>query len=256
MKRHLIYAFTFLLSAVAFAEDNDFPPDEISFPEEDQPIETVFSPLGYRVKNDVRIFVRGTKRSPCMGTPYGIVERDGNTLKVAVKVRQKVSRDRLCIQMRVPFTADIKIADVPPGSYDIIVNGGTHNVRYANLNIAPAIHDSLYDFLYPAVDYVKVDPKTRMVELHGKNPSKHYKLDKIIHTSNGVNTYAIMAIMDGSVCKPNEKGQIDEAVCRPGEEDPFVYHYQLPHDLYAPEILVHVRTLDGFWKNEVFSPKD
>jgi len=232
-----------IFGAISNAE-GDFPEDEINLDDEVLLVDSVFTPKGYDINDDIRVFVSGTKPSPCFGTPYGVVERIGNELKITVRARQKVAKDRLCIAMEVPYLAGIRIKDIPAANYDLHVNPGTFHAITAKLEISPSATDSIDDFLYPAVEYITVDPKTRVVKLHGTNPSKCLQLDKIIHTSNGINTYAIMAIMEkrGSVCEV--------------ELDPFVYTYQLPHDLHADKILVHVRTLDGTWQNKVFSPEN
>lgn len=243
MKRWLAAGFLMMFGAIANA-DGDFPEDEINLGEEVLRVDTVFTPKGYDINDDIRVFVSGSKPSPCFGTPFGVVERIGSELKITVKAKQKATKDRLCIALEVPFLEGIKVKDVPAGTYDVHVNPDTFHAKTAKLEITPSVTDSIDDFLYPAVERITVNPKTRLVRMIGTNPSKCLQLEKMIHTSNGVNTYAIMAIME-------KRGNVCEA-----KPDPFVYTYQLPHDLHAEKLLVHIRTLDGLWKNEVFSPEN
>ena len=245
MKR-FVFSLTLamLISGVSLAEDchsSDFPSDELHAGEEVLLVDSVFAPQGFDSNDRIEAVVTGWKPSPCFGEPKSYVERVGNDVRITVKAVRRVTRDRLCIDMAVPFLLPVRLPQMPAGEYNIYVNHETAVPQFAKMQIAAPTNESIDDFLYPDVEYIKIDPKTRIVEIVGENPSPCYVLDRIISTSNGSNTYALMPIM-----------QKKDVICTQ-QLTPFKYTYRLPNDIQASKVLVHVRTIDGKSKNKVFS---
>lgn len=247
----LFTAFILAISTQAFSGDFqkyslfsdeiiDFPHDDLHLGEDVVDVENVFIPRGFDANDKIEIIVSGWKPSPCYGTPRAEIVRSGNDISVVMKAKKMVGRDRLCIDMAVHYMVSVPVEPVPAGNYNVTVNADASQPQFAQMEIAPHTGGSIDDFLYADVDHVTVDAKTRTVTLEGENPSPCIVLDKIMSTSNGVDTYALMPIM-----------RKKDAVC-PQVLTPFVYKFKLPNDIHAPKVLVHVRTLNGNSKNRVF----
>jgi hypothetical protein len=222
----------------------DFPPDELFLEEEIVTVESVFAPKGFDAGDRLEIIASVWTPTPNYTDPKGYVERVGNDIKITVKAKRRTSRNHLNIDMAMHHLISIPVPAVPAGDYNVYVNTETASPQFAKMEIAPPMNASIDDFLYPVVKYVEVNAKTRDVELVVENPNSCYVLDRIISTSNGVNTYALMPIMR------KKEGFCTQALTT------VKYFYKLPHDLHASRLLVHVRTLDGNSKNEMFEPKD
>lgn len=250
MKRSLVLILS-LFAFVAFADPdsdigggdwrNDLPQDDLIIGEETVFVDNVFIPKGFDAKDNIEIIATGWKPSPCYGTPKALIEKVGNDIKITLKASKRVGRDRICIEMAQHFQVTIPINPVPAGIYNVIVNPNTDVPHFSHMEVALPANNSIDDFLYADVEQVSVDPLTRTVTLRGENSSPCLELDRLVSTSNGLNTYAIMPIM-----------RKKDAIC-PQVLTPFSYKYDLPNDLHASKILVHVRTIDGKSRNKVFS---
>lgn len=220
---------------------SNIPHDVINLGDEVVHVDSVFTPKGFDENDHVEIMASGYLPSPCFRRPYGSIEKAGNDIKITVRAARMASRDRICIEMAVPYLISIPVGPVVAGKYTVTVNTATNIPLFSEMEIEPSTNGTIDNFLYAKVEQVSVDRKTRTVTLRGENPSPCIELEKIISTSNGFNTYAVMPIM-----------RQKDAIC-PQVITPFEYTYQLPDDLHAPKVLVHVRTLDGNSKNAVFS---
>jgi hypothetical protein len=202
-------------------------------------VERVFAPKGFDANDHIEAFAMAIKSSPCVDQPKATVEVSGNNIHVVLKATRRTSRqDTLCIDMAVPVLATIPIGPIPAGSYNITVNGQSPNPAFTSMDIELSSNSSIDNFLYAAVDHIKVDKDNRVMTLSGENPSPCITLDKIDVISNNKDVYAILPIMK----------KID-AIC-PQVITPFEYSFALPNEL-SGEVLAHVRTLDGGSKNKV-----
>lgn len=218
-----------------------FPQDELNLGEETVYVENVFVPKGFDAKDKVEVIASVWTPNPCFSTPIGHVEIVGNDINITVKSSQRANRGRPCIEIAAHHLVSIPVLPVPAGHYNVHVNRETDAPKFSPLEIAVPTHNSIDDFPYAEVDRIEVDAVNKVVTLYGENPSPCIVLDKIIHTSNGLNTYALMPIM-----------RKKDAIC-PQILTPFAYSYPLPNELHAQKILFHVRTFNGNSKNKMFS---
>lgn len=208
-------------------------------------VEHLFIPKGFDENDHVQVMVYGHLPNPCFRRAHAEAKRDGDHITVTVKATRRINPNRVCIEMAVPFLLPVDVGHIKPGDYTVSVSTNSANPAKLHVEAQSGDHISIDDFLYANVSSVEVDAKTRVVTLKGENPSPCLELDQIFSTSNGENTYAVMPVVKKK----------EDVECT-AEETPFVYTYQLPDDLNAKKVLVHVRTLEGNSKNKVFVPRN
>lgn len=194
------------------------------------PVRGVFLPNGFDANDDTEAIVSVFAPTPC-DTPQWRVERDGNNIKIDVTATRSISPDRVCIDMAVKHLITIPLGQLNEGTYTIKVNPDAPSTQSALLKISPPSNISIDNYLYANVEHVRINQNRTQVTLFGTNPSDCVALKEIKFTSNGLNTYAILPIM--------EKIKDD---C-PVVDVPFEYTVDLPHDFGTDMFLVHVRSL-------------
>lgn len=205
------------------------------------PVENVFIPSGFDDNDAVEIVVTGYLPNLCYKSPGYSIEIKGNTIEVSVHSLFYYSKSLHCAEMIVPFMEVVSLGVLKQGSYDVVVNRKTDMSKKGELNISAAQTSSADNFNYAYVNYIEVTEDKNKIKLKGHSVSDCFILDRIDHKSNGKDTYSIL---------PKLK-QISD-FC-PMKMVPFTEEYELPQELKASKILLHVRTLNGKSYNRVIS---
>lgn len=246
MKRSFSFAALLMTGSFAFAHTIEYS-EIINFGEVTVDVNHVFAPKGFDENDHIEIIATGFLPDPCHRRPYGVVEKIGNEIKITVKANRSLDTNRPCLGMAVPYLVAVPVGPVQKGSYKVTVNEATARPLFAQMEISerdPNVK-SIDDYLYANVEQVSVDATTRVVSLRGENHTPCLELDFIKSISNESNTYALLPVL-----KKNENVECTD------EPAPFEYKYQLPNDLQASKILVHVRSVNGRSVNKVFAPKN
>jgi hypothetical protein len=149
-----------------------------------------------------------------------------------------------CAQVIVPYIEYINIGVLDRGNYQLAVNENTSWEKKSKLAIAEATSNSIDENIYANVEEIaKGEEGTRKVYLKGNNPSDCFELKEVLVKDNGVDTYSIL---------PKLK-QI-KANC-PKVMVPFSYEVEIPQNLEADKVLLHVRVMDGRSVNAFFNNK-
>jgi hypothetical protein len=69
--------------------------------------------------------VSGFLPTPCHRLDWSVSPPDPAN-RVAVELRTTAEPDRLCAQVVEPFTAEIELGALPPGTYEAVVAGGSY----------------------------------------------------------------------------------------------------------------------------------
>jgi len=110
------------------------------------------------------------------------------------------------------------------------------------MQIAEASSSSIDEAIYANVEeVVKADDGSRKVILKGHNPSDCFELKEIEIKDNGVDVYSVLPKMK----------QV-RAFC-PKKMIPFSYEFDVPQNLEADKVLLHVRVMDGRSVNAFFN---
>lgn len=202
--------------------------------------DNVFVPLGFDSNDESEAIVTGWLPSPCYKRPSGKAEVDGRDIYVEFKATKFDVENSVCILMAVPYTVPVSLGQLKAGDYRIHVNQSELRPKYANISVEEANSDSIDNFVYAGVENVMPVDGTREVILTGTNPSDCLELEDVKMVSNRKDVYAVLPIMK-KVKRRCEKKQVR-----------FNYRVQVPHDLDAEKVLLHVRSMDGRSVNKVF----
>jgi hypothetical protein len=190
-----------------------------------------------------RVMVSGYLPNLCYKAPraeYKIAPGEIN-IKLTAMVE---SSNTICAEMAVPFLESVAVGTLNKGNYTVNVNKGSPYSKSTAMKVFEPRSNSLDEFTYASVDYVKLEQSSRVAVLNGYNPSDCFVLDKVEIVSNKKNTYSVLPIMK----------QIRD-FC-PMKMIPFEYPFMVPQDLTAEKVLLHVRSMDGRSVNTIYNQQN
>lgn len=203
--------------------------------------ENVFVPLGFDENDDSEAIVTGWLPSPCYKRPSGHAKVIGDDIYVDLTATKFDVENSVCILMAVPFTVPVSLGQLKPGEYRLHVNQSNYRPKLANIRVEEANSESVDNFTYAGVEAVTPLENSREVILTGTNPSDCLELEDVKMISNHKDVFAVLPIMK-KVKRTCERKQV-----------PFSYTVQVPAELDADQILLHVRSMDGRSVNKVFN---
>lgn len=203
------------------------------------PVNHVFSPTGFDSNDSSEIVISGILPNLCYKSPSSAVTVNGKNIEV--EVTSLYHPEVACPEMAVPFTETVHLGVMDKGNYKITVNKKSQFQIASSIKIAESTSNSVDDFNYAYVDYVEKELGSNIVKLKGFNPSDCFVLDKVDYVSNGSDTYSVLPKMKqvSSFC--------------PMKLVPFSYEFEVPKELNAPKVLLHVRTMNGNAVNSIFN---
>jgi hypothetical protein len=202
------------------------------------PVTHVFSPKGFDANDNTEVVISGYLPNLCYKAAKADVKVEGR--KIGIRVKAIKSGGPYCPQMIVPFLETAPAGVLDKGDYEVVVNKGLPSEQHSQIFVAESASPAIDDFVYAGVQYVEAVEGTRKVVLKGENPSTCYELDRIDFVSNGRDTYSVLPILK----------KVAE-IC-PRVMVPFAYEVEVPSDLTAAELLLHVRIMNGKSVNSLF----
>jgi hypothetical protein len=207
------------------------------------PVDHVYSPTGFDSNDNTEVVVTGFLPNLCYKAPKSTVSIKDGKVSVEVKATKIQPGLGFCVQVVVPFMEIIKVGVLDKGKYLVSVNENSNWAKKSNINIVEASSSSIDEAIYADVDEVVREEGTRRVQLKGYNPSDCFVLKEIIVKDNGADTYSILPKMK----------QVN-TFC-PKKMVPFTYEVDVPQNLEADTVLLHVRVMDGRSINALFNNK-
>lgn len=221
--KELFIIITFMSSAIFAAEI-------------DLPVLNVYVPYGFDSNDDVQFQIEGYSPSLCLQGPKYYKKVSGNKIFIKV-VASKVLHGDFCPQVVTPFDLSVKLSQLPPGKYQVIVNGRSKEPKRSLLYISKAKSQNVDDHLYAGVWSFRI--RDGFLELRGEHYADCFELDKIEILNNRVNTYSVIPRI--KVINQN---------CSPGDF-PFKYRVKFDNKLDVTKALFHVRVMGGQSINKI-----
>ena len=203
----------------------------------DLPIDHVFVPKGFDSNDSAEIIVKGTLPNLCHKTPTTEVKIEGRSIHISLKSLYYDQTDYFCPPAVLPFEETVRLGVLDKGMYQVSVNAG-RNAQKGILVITEASISNVDDFLYANVEYVQRINDNK-IKLMGVNPSHCFSLKRIDFVSNDIDTYSVLPIL---------KQTAEDC---PYQAVPFEYIVDVPSELAAKQILIHVRGMKGKSVNKV-----
>lgn len=231
-----LFAALVMLPAMSFAAPLSY--------EANVPVDHVYAPAGFDSNDNTEVVVTGFLPNLCYKAPKSTVSVKDGKISVAVKAIKNQQALGFCADVIVPYIEFINVGVLDKGKYQLAVNENTNWEKKSNLVISEASSSSIDEAVYANVDeVVKSDEGSRKVLLKGYNPSDCFELKEIKIMDNGVDTYSILPKMK----------QV-KTFC-PKKMIPFTYEVEVPQNLDADRVLLHVRVMDGRSVNAFFNNK-
>lgn len=231
-----------ILAVLAIIPALGFAAGPVSY-EANVPVDHVYSPAGFDSNDNSEVVVTGYLPNLCYKAPKSTVMVKDGKISVSVKAMKKASLG-FCADVIVPYIEFINIGVLDKGKYQIAVNENSNWEQKSNIVISEASSNSIDDVVYANVDeVVRGDEGSRKVILKGYNPSDCFELKEIVIKDNGIDTYSILPKMK----------QV-KAFC-PKKMIPFSFEVEVPQNLEADKVLLHVRVMDGRSINAFFNNK-
>lgn len=209
--------------------------------ESEIPVSHVFAPAGFDSNDSAEVVVSGYLPNLCYRAPRSHVEVKGNKINIGLKAYRNVENYSFCAQVILPYVEIVNIGLLDQGKYQLAVNEASPYEKKVDMKVAEASSNSIDDFVYANVNQVINVPNSRKVILKGINPSDCFQLNKIEVVDNGSDVYSVLPKLR----------QISEQC--PRKDVPFSYEFNVPENLKADQVLLHVRIMDGKSLNALYN---
>lgn len=208
------------------------------------PVDHVYTPAGFDSNDNTELVVTGFLPNLCYKAPRSSVSLKDGKISVEVKAIKNQTGLGFCAQVIVPYVEYINVGVLDRGNYQVSVNENTTWEKKSKMAITEATSHSIDENIYANVEEItKGEEGTRKIFLRGSNPSDCFELKEVLVKDNGIDTFSIL---------PKLK-QI-KANC-PKVMMPFSYEVEIPQNLDADKVLLHVRVMDGRSVNAFFNNK-
>ncbi len=226
--------FALLISGAAMAGD--------SMVEVPVPVDHVYAPAGFDSNDHAEVMIAGYLPNLCYKAPKSVVKVNGNKINISIRANKIRSGLGFCASVIVPFIENVNIGLLDQGKYNLAVNENSPYERKADMKVAEASSNSVDENIYANVsEIVRVSDQSRRVQLKGYNPSDCFELKEIQVIDNGSDVFSVL---------PKLSQLRDHC---PKKMVPFVYEFSVPESLAAPQVLLHVRVMDGKSMNALFN---
>jgi hypothetical protein len=203
------------------------------------PVEHIFVPKGFDSNDNVEIVITGILPNLCHKSPKVKMNIKANKIELTLTSLYYHHSNPFCPEMVVPFKKVVEIGVLQKGNYKIVVNETTNWKIENSIMILAAKDKQVDNYQYAYVDEIQENVEKDVLTLRGYNPSDCYEIDKVTYISNGSDTYSVL---------PKMKKVRD--FC-PMKMMPFSISWEVPHQLKAKNVLLHVRTLNGNSINKI-----
>lgn len=207
------------------------------------PVDHVYAPAGFDSNDNAEIVLTGFLPNLCYKAPKVNMIIAKNKISVSMKALKAQGGLGFCTQVIVPFIETVNIGVLDQGKYLLAVNENSGWEKKSEMKISEATSNSIDDVVYANVEEVVKSDEGRKVFLKGYNTSDCLELKEIAIKDNGSDTYSVLPIM---------KKVRD--FC-PRKLVPFTYEFNVPENLKADRVLLHVRVMNGKSLNALFNNK-
>ncbi len=207
------------------------------------PVDHIYVPKGFDTNDNTQVIVTGYLPNLCYKSPSSTVSVTENNISIQLNALFEAPANGVCAEAIVPYMEVVSVGVLAEGTYGIKVNEGASAFLEESVSIVQSPSLDINDHIYAAVDYVERKENTRTVILNGYNPSDCFELSEVKFISNDKDTFAVLPIMKKirSFC--------------PMKMIPFKYEAEVPADLKAETLLLHVRVMSGDSVNSLFDNK-
>lgn len=202
------------------------------------PVTNLFVPNGFDDNDNTEVVVSGYLPDSCYKAPVATVKNVHDNFVITVSAIYK-NDGSPCADVAVPFIETVRLGALKAKSYSVSIESATLRKSYS-VTVKSATASSVDDFNYAYVTGVRHTPGNRKIMIDGYNVSDCFKLKEVKVESNGVDTYAILPIME----KINE-------FC-PRKMTPISFEAVIPNTINKKEILLHVRSMQGNSVNSLY----
>lgn len=206
-------------------------------------VDQVYAPLGFDSNDNVQLVIDGFLPTLCHKSVDVAWTLNEDTISIQVTALLGGPRkgETSCPRQRVPFMESVSLGVLKPGHYKVRVNNGDDpELKTPLISVAQTHSQAIDDHIYANVTRVdRVEDEWKVV-LSGYNPSPCYALDQVKIISNDVDTVSILPILKQT-----------SQYC-PEKRTPFAYEVEIPTNLPAADVLLHVRVMNGKSVNALF----
>ena len=227
----------FFLVCAFFINDLAFASTPV---EVETPVEQIYSPEGFDSNDNTEVIIEGYLPNLCHKSPTTRVTMEGDRIVLRVTALKYESGNPFCPEAIVPFVQKVSLGVMPEGKYEIVVNPKGDLKKEGLISVAAHNTNNVDEFIYANTEIVEKEMGTRRVMLKGYNPSDCFVLDDIKMIDNGKDVFSVLPIMK----------QVSK-YC-PQVSVPFTYEFDVPENLKADKVLLHVRAMNGHSVNTVF----
>jgi hypothetical protein len=198
-------------------------------------IQKVYAPEGFDSNDHVEIMVSASLPSLCYKSPHVGAIKEGQLIKLKMFA---YFYEQECVEVKVPVLEKLEMGILDQGEYKITTNGLGDQALKVKESTSSAIDDNIY----ANVEYIEQNDSNRVIKLVGENPSC-LSLKEIKYSTNHHDTVAILPIMEQT-----------SADCSDSMKK-FEFEFEVPENLPAKALLLHVRAMNGKSVNTLFQNK-
>ena len=203
------------------------------------PVDHVYSPRGFDSNDNSQIVVEGFLPNLCYKSPRHEFKVEGKNIYIEITAL-KNSQSLHCAEVVVPFLEVINLGTLDRGSYNVVVNGNSFWKTESEFFVSDALVATIDSNTYANVEYVEKNLGSWEITLKGLNPNGCYRMEDVVFTDNGSDTYSVLPKMT-----------LLEEDCK-AELTPFEITASVPKTLRREKVLLHVRTMGGRSVNTLF----
>jgi hypothetical protein len=201
----------------------------------------VYVPKGFDTNDSAQIVIEGYLPNLCYRAPFAEVEMKDDVISVTMKAYFLPNATLSCAMVIVPFVETVDVGTLTQGPHRIEVNGKTRFPETASILIEEAVTHDVDNHVYADIRSIQTSPHSRKVVLRGTNPSNCFQFDRFETVSNGKDAYSVLPIMK----------QVRED-CPIVINPYYTLTFEVPKDIDAEKVLLHVRTMNGKSANAVY----
>ena len=181
----------------------------------------------------MKLSLRGILPNLCYGSPSAQVEVVDNQINVKVQADYSSNHGDFCPEVIVPFEEKIEVGMLDRGEYDILVNQKSRWNMEDKIRVQASQGNALEEDRAHVNHMIQSDDNPNVIYLSGFRPSDCFEIDEIEYVDNGKNSYSLIPRM------------VQVRGFCPMKMVPFNAEWEIPNDLNADKVLIHVKSLGG-----------
>ena len=204
------------------------------------PVKKIYVPNGFDTNDSVEVLVSAQLPNLCYRSPQARVKQINQDISISVTATYDIYRQGECAQVVVPKLIKVDLGVLDKNTYALHANEAVH----ASLQIKESTSSAVDDHIYANVEYIEPNDANRKVKLVGTHPNNCLQLKKVQTVQMSEDTISVLPILE----------RVTDVECE-REEVPFEIEWEVPRDLEATGVLIHVRKMDGRSVNHLYRNK-